>query len=446
MIERGLLSAIEDPVARSLVLCILALLQGSLIGLERDKAKIDIDDEILKSDFPGLRTFGLLALAGAISGLLSKYNADTILSTVVPVLASVFVLMLVGAFMSYRMLRQGYAGITTYIVMLIAYLAGVMTGIGLLTLSLSVTFLTVGVLALKSFEMKVVRKISYEEFVDALELGILVFILGPIVFSLDMEVFGVSLENAYVFFVILLAISLTSYHLYKLAGERGLLHSSFVGGLVNSEAALVSVARIVKRSQLTVKYANWILLGMMVRSLILSACGAFPFMSSLGSYLDFLKLLLPGYAFGLTILVLELLLMGKEAESTQALDYERGIEVGRPLDYKSAIRGVIVYLVLLVASKIVYATIGEAALLVVALVGGFGSAAATIFSLLSLAKNLSPTIIAIGSLLAVAGGLLNKPLYASLVAPRLTWEIGKAVLLPSVGIVTYTVSVLLLVA
>ncbi|MEM3977844.1 MAG: MgtC/SapB family protein, partial [Fervidicoccaceae archaeon] len=64
---------ISGGIARFIVVLIISFVQGALIGFEREKAKVDAThDEHYKGDFPGLRTFSLIAITGGLSGVLLK--------------------------------------------------------------------------------------------------------------------------------------------------------------------------------------------------------------------------------------------------------------------------------------------------------------------------------------------------------------------------------------
>lgn len=409
-------SLVDNPTVYTVVVNLLALTQGSLLGLEREKAKIETThEEGIKGDFPGLRTFGLIALVGSLSSLIVRgfFNLPNLVSYITFASTILFTIVVITLFMYFRMFREGFTGITTYVVMLITFIIGVLTGSGFIVESLSVTFLTAGLLALKRFVNSMMKQLSYDEFVAGLELGIVMFILGPIALYSDYQFYGVSLKGAYIFFVIILAISYNSYLIYKVRGVKSIKIISFLGGLVNSEATLVNIARMIKNERLLGLHMTYINFGMIIRSLILTVLGSLPFIE-LGQYSIFLRLLLPGYMVALLVLLVSYIIFYKNIP----VDQQQSVSLKSPLEFSSAIRGAIIYVILFLINKTLGTVLGQGSLLLISIIGGMASAGATIFSLLSLSNQIGLDIIAIGSLLAVAGGLLNKPLYGHFVAGK----------------------------
>lgn len=409
-------SLVGNPTVYTVVVNLLALTQGSLLGLEREKAKIETThEEGIKGDFPGLRTFGLIALVGSLSSLIVRgfFNLPSLVSYIAFTSTILFTILVITLFMYFRMFKEGFTGITTYVVMLITYIIGVLTGSGYIVESLSVTFLTAGLLALKRFVNSMMKQLSYDEFVAGLELGIVMFILGPIALYSDYQFYGVSLKGAYIFFVIILAISYNSYLIYKVRGVKSIKIISFLGGLVNSEATLVNIARMIKNERLLGLHMTYINFGMIIRSLILTVLGSLPFIE-LGQYSIFLQLLLPGYMVALLVLLVSYVIFYKDIP----VDQQQSVSLKSPLEFSSAIRGAVIYVILFLINKTLGTVLGQGSLLLISIIGGMASAGATIFSLLSLSNQIGLDIIAIGSLLAVAGGLLNKPLYGHFVAGK----------------------------
>ncbi len=409
-------SLVGNPTVYTVVVNLLALTQGSLLGLEREKAKIETThEEGIKGDFPGLRTFGLIALVGSLSSLIVRgfFNLPSLVSYITFTSTVLFTILVITLFMYFRMFKEGFTGITTYVVMLITYIIGVLTGSGYIVESLSVTFLTAGLLALKRFVNSMMKQLSYDEFVAGLELGIVMFILGPIALYSDYQFYGVSLKGAYIFFVIILAISYNSYLIYKVRGVKSIKIISFLGGLVNSEATLVNIARMIKNERLLGLHMTYINFGMIIRSLILTVLGSLPFIE-LGQYSIFLQLLLPGYMVALLVLLVSYVIFYKDIP----VDQQQSVSLKSPLEFSSAIRGAVIYVILFLINKTLGTVLGQGSLLLISIIGGMASAGATIFSLLSLSNQIGLDIIAIGSLLAVAGGLLNKPLYGHFVAGK----------------------------
>src|SRR5688572_11002588 len=89
----------------------VAIASGMLIGIEREQRRVEKDSRIPA----GVRTFTLIALAGAISTLLD------------PMLIAVGAgFIALAALLSYRSSAETDPGLTTEVAMFIAYLLGVL--------------------------------------------------------------------------------------------------------------------------------------------------------------------------------------------------------------------------------------------------------------------------------------------------------------------------------
>ena len=430
---------LSDPEALTLLLAILSFGEGALIGLERERSRIESHiGERERVELPGIRTFGLLSLLGSLTSsiTLGPLSLASPLMNALALSSIVFVIILTVMFMYHRMFRESVRGITTYVVMFIAFIIGFITGMRQVTVALGITFLTTGVLAMKDFTRKAVEKISYEELVGGLELGIIVFIVGPIALSTNYKIYGISVKGAYIFFTLILAISYTSYLLYRLKGTESLKLISFLGGLVNSEATLVNVAKLSPSPQDAIRLSAIVNAGLMLRSCFLLLAGAYPFLG-MEKYILVTRDITLGLAVGFAIMIL---LFAKFTHTKESSEAKQGSNVIKsPLEFKTAARGAMIYVILLVTSKTVNSILGQNALLPLSFIGGLASAGAAIFSLLTLAPTVSYKVLAAGALLAIAGGLVNKPFYAK--ASTEDRRVIKAVILtsivPALAIVCY---------
>ncbi len=417
---------ITNAETLSLLTILLAFGEGALIGLEREKSRIDLPQyEHKKIEVPGIRTYGLISILGSITALLTvgPLKINIMPPWIFIALTLLFVIILVIFVMYDRMYREGVKGITSYVVFVLTYFIGFLTGSMYIIVALGLTFLTTGILAMKSFTRKLVEKISYTELVSGLELGIIVFIVGPMALSTKYKFYGISIRGAYIFFTLILVISYTSYILYKLKGSESLKLVGFLGGLVNSEATLVNVLKLSPTPPQALKLGVIVNSGMMLRCLFLAIIGAYPFLS-VKDYIATAKMIVSGVLLAFIPMLLLLFTYKKNVETTSIKAVIRS-----PLEFKTAFRGAVIYLLLLIASRFINKVIGQGALLPVSFIGGLGSAGAAIFSALTLAPHITPKMLAASTLLAIAGGLANKPLYAE--ASTRSKEVLKVIVITS---------------
>jgi uncharacterized membrane protein (DUF4010 family) len=433
---------ISGGIARFIVVLIISFVQGALIGFEREKAKVDAaHDEHYKGDFPGLRTFSLIAITGGLSGVLLK--GDILVPAQVASLfflfSAIFIIILALFFALYRFFKIGFVGMTTYIVMPLTFMIGLLTGLGYVLESLSLTFIASLILSMKRISLKLTEKLSYEEYAAGLELGLVVFVIGPIIYALNPSVAGVSLWSAYLFFIIVLVVSYTSYLSYKVLGKKSLKMISVLGGLVNSEATFTAVSKFVSSTREAATYLLYVLYGLSIRGLVVIGLGSLTFLGATGAT-EFIKIFIPGYLLlMLTITSLQRIYKVEEKESGGEM------VIKSPLEFKSALRAAVIYVAIFVLTKLTMLINMPVLLNVVSFIGGLASAIATAFSLLSNYPAVTSHQIAIGSLIATLGALINKIFYAKIsYCPESVKEIAKISLVLSAVLAVYIALVLLL--
>jgi uncharacterized membrane protein (DUF4010 family) len=433
---------ISGGIARFIVVLIISFVQGALIGFEREKAKVDAThDEHYKGDFPGLRTFSLIAITGGLSGVLLK--GDILVPAQVASLfflfSAIFIIILALFFALYRFFKVGFVGMTTYIVMPLTFMIGLLTGLGYVLESLSLTFIASLILSMKRISLKLTEKLSYEEYAAGLELGLVVFVIGPIIYALNPSVAGVSLWSAYLFFIIVLVVSYASYLSYKVLGKKSLKVISVLGGLVNSEATFTAVSKFVSSTREAATYLLYVLHGLSIRGLVVIGLGSLTFLGATGAT-EFIKIFIPGYLLlMLTITSLQRIYKVEEKESGGEM------VIKSPLEFKSALRAAVIYVAIFVLTKLTMLINMPVLLNVVSFIGGLASAIATAFSLLSNYPAVTSHQIAIGSLVATLGALINKIFYAKIsYCPESVKEIAKISLVLSAVLAVYIALVLLL--
>jgi uncharacterized membrane protein (DUF4010 family) len=433
---------ISGGIARFIVVLIISFVQGALIGFEREKAKVDAtQEEHYKGDFPGLRTFSLIAITGGLSGVLLKGDipVPAQVASLFFLFSAIFIIILALFFALYRFFKVGFVGMTTYIVMPLTFMIGLLTGLGYVLESLSLTFIASLILSMKRISLKLTEKLSYEEYAAGLELGLVVFVIGPIIYALNPSVAGVSLWSAYLFFIIVLVVSYTSYLSYKVLGKKSLKVISVLGGLVNSEATFTAVSKFVSSTREAATYLLYVLYGLSIRGLVVIGLGSLTFLGATGAT-EFIKIFIPGYLLlMLTITSLQRIYKVEEKESGGEM------VIKSPLEFKSALRAAVIYVAIFVLTKLTMLINMPVLLNVVSFIGGLASAIATAFSLLSNYPAVTSHQIAIGSLIATLGALINKIFYAKIsYCPESVKEIAKISLVLSAVLAVYIALVLLL--
>ncbi len=204
-----------------------ALLIGFLIGAQREASK--------EEGHPGVRDFVLIALIGAVCGLVE--NAWLTAAALVSVTA------LLGVF--YVRGRER-SGITTEIAAVATYALGFLSTTPLNRLAVGAAVVVVAFLEAKRWLHKLVREtITEAEFDDTLRFLAIIFIVYPILPEGQIGPYGfLAPRQIWAFVILVSSVSYAGYFLAKFLGSRrGLRLTGVLGGLASTTAATASFAR-----------------------------------------------------------------------------------------------------------------------------------------------------------------------------------------------------------
>lgn len=198
---------------------------GILVGIEREWANKEF----------GLRTFAFVSVLGMLSA-----HLPTALASV----AFVGVLLLIAASDVRNFLASRPLELTTSIAALLVFVAGYLVGIGHVFTPVASAIVITMFLAWKVELQKFAGGLTLEEIRSAVLLGLLGFVIYPIIpdrFVDPWQLFNP--RAAWVIVIVIAGIGFANYVLLKLYGTRGVYLSAFLGGLVNSTAAAAQLAR-----------------------------------------------------------------------------------------------------------------------------------------------------------------------------------------------------------
>jgi uncharacterized membrane protein (DUF4010 family) len=212
----------------------VALLVGFLIGRNRERAEARKGRDV----FAGVRTFPLIALAGAVPTLLMPVAGPAL------VVAS-FVAVAAVAVVSYlRTSAQGDIGATTEVATIATFLLGALAGSGQLVAAgatgVAVAILLVAKPRLEAFS----RALTSDEIRAALEFAVISVIVLPLLPRCGLGPWAV-LNPFEIWMVVVLvsALSFVGFVAMRLLGERrSLAVTGAVGGPVSSTAVTLAMA------------------------------------------------------------------------------------------------------------------------------------------------------------------------------------------------------------
>ena len=222
----------DDPLALRFA---VALGLGMLIGLERERAKG-------KEEGAGVRTFALIALAGAIAGYLEEnlglgWFALAIFVAVGALLISAYVLTSL----------HGDTGITTEVSALLAFLLGLLCAHGQLQVAAWVAVAMALMLALKDWLHRLAGRIDASDVEATLKFAIVTLIILPLVPDQNYGPAPLDVLNPYKVWLMVVLISglnFMSYLLIKIVGaEHGIGIAGLLGGLASSTAVTLGFSQ-----------------------------------------------------------------------------------------------------------------------------------------------------------------------------------------------------------
>lgn len=230
----------------ALVRLLVALAVGLLIGLDRERA----ETRKARRLFAGIRTFPLIALAGAVPMLLLPDTGVVFL--VVSFLAVAGV-----ALVAYiRGSAGGHLGATTEMAALTTFLLGCLAGAGHLVVAAATGVAVAVLLVAKPRLERFSRRLSNEELSAALELAVVSVIVLPVVPNHGYGPWGVlNPFDIWLVVVLVSGLSFAGFVAVRFFGEgRGTLMAGAIGALVSSTAVTVAMAnssRLAPRSSAT---------------------------------------------------------------------------------------------------------------------------------------------------------------------------------------------------
>jgi uncharacterized membrane protein (DUF4010 family) len=213
---------------------LVALLVGFLIGLDRERTAARKQYHL----FAGVRTFSLLALAGAIPALMLERWG------IVPLVVSFLAVAALTLVAYWRVSTAGTLGSTTETAALVTFLLGALAGSGQPLLAAGAGIAVTTLLTAKRQLEQFSRALSAQELDAVLELGVITCIVLPLLPNRGLGPWNV--WNPFEIWLVVILVSAFSFAGFiasRLLGERrGLLVAGLGGALVSSTAVTVAMA------------------------------------------------------------------------------------------------------------------------------------------------------------------------------------------------------------
>jgi len=221
-----------------LVRFVIAFLVGALIGIEREKVNRDDGEH----SAAGLRTFILIALAGAIAAWLSVETDEPWFFVAATIVSAAFIL---AGYRAQLQKQPGAVGLTTEFAAFVTHLLGGVTMFGAPRLAVAIAITMSAVLAYRRALHTAVERIGWADIFATLKLLIIAFIVLPVVPREAVDPWGVIQPYSMTWLVLLIAgLSFLGYIAARWFGPRhGVVATALAGGLVSSTAVTLALSK-----------------------------------------------------------------------------------------------------------------------------------------------------------------------------------------------------------
>lgn len=209
-----------------------ALGLGLLVGLQR---------EWVQNRIAGIRTFALLSLFGALSGLLGIMYGGWVIAAALIAFVSVVIL----GNLAQLKTKEPDSGLTTEMAMLVMFATGIITVLGQRLIAVIIAGTVMVLLQSKKPLHNMVRRIGEDDLREIARLVLAGLVILPALPNREMGYLGVLNPFAiWLMVVLIVGISLAAYLAGKfLGGMKGAAMAGIFGGLISSTATTASLAR-----------------------------------------------------------------------------------------------------------------------------------------------------------------------------------------------------------
>lgn len=364
-----------------------ALAIGMLVGFERESANKDV----------GTRTFGLTALLGATSVLVSPAYG----------LASLIAVIVLAALLNLRsILVSRSLEITTSTALLVTFTLGALVGYGHRFTPVAAAILMTLLLAWKLELQRFAGGVSIQELRGAVLLGLIGLVIYPTLPDRFVDPWELlNPRQAWITVIVIAGIGFANYILLRIYSTRGLYWSAALGGLVNSSAAAIELTRASVGPH-TVPLLLLTTTAMFVRNLLLLALFAPHTLQTAVAPL-----------FAMSAATLVMLLRNRAGDQASKAE----VKLSSPISLPGVLRFGCIFVAMQAATTLAERFLGDYGFMIITGISGLvSSASATAAAAtLSASGKASPELAGTAAVLAsIASALVNLPLVARRISDK----------------------------
>jgi uncharacterized membrane protein (DUF4010 family) len=383
---------------------VLVLFLAFLIGIEREEHKKQVEHYA----FGGVRTFPLIALIGYAMGVMAQGN-------LLPVTVG-FVVIAGFLLLSYwrKLTRSDTAGVTTEMSGLATYVVGALVYYDHFWIATTLAVASALLLELKAALDNLTQRIAPGEILTFTKFLLLSAVILP---ALPDKAFGSFHINPFKTWLVVVAVSAISYGSYVLQrltrGHGGIILSAILGGAYSSTLTTVVLSKRAAQDEHRHLFAGGILMAsgiMYLRLAVLVGLFNHKLMVTLGP--AFLLLAAAGCTTGW---------LWSRRRDAGTGEVKREFEPKNPLELGAAFLFAVLFLAMLVATRLTLAHMGTAGVYGLAAITGVTDVDPFILSMTQAAGTMTPLQVAAASvLIAAASNNLVKGIYARTFSDRKT--------------------------
>jgi uncharacterized membrane protein (DUF4010 family) len=380
---------------------VLVLFLSFLVGLEREEHKARGESYA----FGGVRTFPLIGLLGYALALLSG-------AQLLPV-ALGFAVVAAFLWLSYqhKLASSSAAGITSEMSGLTTYVVGALVSHDQFWIATTLSVASILLLELKVALESLTKRIAPEEILTFTKFLLLTAVILPVLPNQDYGPFQINPYKTWLVVVAISAVSYGSYVLQRITKQRGgILLAAILGGAYSSTVTTIVLARASLREKRPHLFAGSTLIASGVMYLRLIALVGLFNRTLMG------MLALPFAMLAVLAAIAGWLWSNWPDRSSE--DVTREFEPRNPLELPAACLLGLLFLIVLVATRLVSMYLGKTGVYTLAAIMGVSDVDPFIMSMTQSAEPL--TVASTGIVLAAASNNLVKGIYAYAISDRPT--------------------------
>ena len=377
----------------------LALALGFLVGLERESTKIEQGSVI----FGGVRTYPIISLLGFGCAWLQRYGVGLMLPvgmTVVGVLAAI-------AYTTKT--KAGHHGFTSEASALLTFVVGAVALLADVWIAMALAVVNTVLLSEKAELETYLDSFNKVEFLAVVKFILVTVIILPVLPNQDYTQFGLNPTRIWQIVILVSSLGFVGYFLSRRFGDKvSLWLSGILGGLVSSTATTVALGRIARRSP---DHA-----GMALQASILAS--SMMYVRILVLILVINPAYLPAMWWRLTVLFLVGVALSfrirpaGEVEETATFS-----NLHNPFEIRPSIVFALMFVLLMVVTKLIEQRLGSTGLLVLSAVVGFTDITPYILSLLHPSAAMVRSVI-LALTVAMMSNTTAKSIYFASIVPE----------------------------